>query len=64
MDAPLLTDSEAHARALQLLALFDRHPDALSPDEQALTMTIRELQREKNRLESQIAEVAARRCVP
>ncbi len=42
---PLLTESEARERALALLKQYDRDPDCLSPDEQALAMTIRMLER-------------------
>jgi hypothetical protein len=39
----LLTDAEARERALELAAQFDRDPDVLSPDEQALVMTLRSI---------------------
>lgn len=45
MADPLWTEADAHARTLELLAAFDRNPDVLSPDEQALVMAIRELER-------------------
>lgn len=41
MADPLFTHAEAHARANELLAAFERNPDVLSPDEQALVMMIR-----------------------
>lgn len=45
MADPLFTEAEAHARILKLLASFDRNPDVLSPDEQALAMGIRQMER-------------------
>lgn len=42
---PLLDQPQAMTRAKQLLAVFDRNPDALSPDEQALAQAIRALER-------------------
>lgn len=43
MNTPLLTDAEAHARATELVASFNRDPDVLSPDEQALAMELKAL---------------------
>lgn len=41
MMEPLFTEAEAEARAVELVAAFDRYCDVLSPDEQALAMAIR-----------------------
>jgi hypothetical protein len=45
MNELLLTEDQAYERAREYLALFERTPDALSPDEQALVMTINRLVR-------------------
>jgi hypothetical protein len=45
MADPLWTEAEAKKRAIELVAQFDQNPDVLSPDEQALAMTLRSLLR-------------------
>ena len=40
MSEPLWTDLEAAQRAQELCVTFKRNPDVLSPDEQALAMTL------------------------
>jgi hypothetical protein len=51
---PLLTDVEAERRAKELTAIFDRDPDVLSPDEQALAMTIKRLELQVALLENDL----------
>ncbi len=40
MSVPLWSELEAAARAQELCEIFRQHPDELSPDEQALAMTL------------------------
>ena len=40
MNEPLWSHSEGLLRAKELCDLFNEHPDALSPDEQALAQTL------------------------
>lgn len=38
LNTPIFTLAAARLRALELLAMFNKSPDTLSPDEQALAM--------------------------
>jgi len=41
INEPLFTATEAQDRALELIAQFDKNPDVLSPNEQALAMQVK-----------------------
>jgi hypothetical protein len=60
MSEPLLTPIYAKARTAELVEQFERDPDVLSPDEQALVMEIQRLQQELDDLSERIREAAER----
>lgn len=56
-DEPLLSEADAHKRAVELCQLFVSNPDALSPDEQALCMEIRDVVQSWQRALDALSEV-------